>query len=143
MSKDNNDDAQVNMACRPEVFGLTIGEVARGFSVSEKHITRLVQAGQFPRPFKHGSLNRWDVGEVRRWSARQSAAVNGETDPELVTSDAEMDATVSTTQGGEPVGSGSTEVPKPKRASVKRSKASPPKDLPHKPIPVQIPRGRR
>ena len=52
-----------------EVRLLDVNAVARLLSCSTRHIYRLADSGQMPRPQKLGALVRWDRLELEKWLA--------------------------------------------------------------------------
>ncbi len=52
----------------PEVFGISIAEVARLLGVSESHVHRLSASDpSFPKKRKVGGATRYDPLEIRAW----------------------------------------------------------------------------
>jgi predicted DNA-binding transcriptional regulator AlpA len=53
---------------------VTSAEIARTLNVSERHIRRLYEAGQFPRPIRLGKrLRVWLRKSVNQWLATEAA----------------------------------------------------------------------
>ena len=53
---------------------LDVSAVARLLDVSPRHVWRLADAGEFPRPVSLGSkLKRWPRASVESWIAEQAA----------------------------------------------------------------------
>lgn len=46
---------------------LTVDEVAAFLSCSTRHVRRMADSGEMPRPIKLGSLIRWRRNEVDAW----------------------------------------------------------------------------
>jgi predicted DNA-binding transcriptional regulator AlpA len=47
--------------------------VAARYSMSQRHLARLVQLGQFPAPHKFGRLNRWLIADLETFDREQAA----------------------------------------------------------------------
>jgi len=63
---------------RPEPEAIDIGAVARLYSCSPRHATRMAATGDIPAGFKVGSLRRWSrVAILEDVAAKQAAAVTG------------------------------------------------------------------
>ena len=54
---------------------LDVGEVAAMLRCSRRHVYRLADAGQMPRPVKLGSLVRWSRARLEEWLADGCPAV--------------------------------------------------------------------
>ena len=52
-----------------EVRLLDVHAVAQLLSCSTRHVYRLADSGQMPRPRKLGALVRWDRQELEKWLA--------------------------------------------------------------------------
>ena len=52
-----------------EVRLLDVNAVAQLLSCSTRHVYRLADSGQMPRPRKLGALVRWDREELAKWLA--------------------------------------------------------------------------
>jgi excisionase family DNA binding protein len=50
-----------------EVRLLDVSAVAQLLSCSTRHVYRLADSGQMPRPRKLGALVRWDREELEKW----------------------------------------------------------------------------
>ena len=50
-----------------EVRLLDVNAVAQLLSCSTRHVYRLADSGQMPRPRKLGALARWDREELEKW----------------------------------------------------------------------------
>lgn len=50
-----------------EVRLLDVNAVAQLLSCSARHVYRLADSGQMPRPRKLGALVRWDREELEKW----------------------------------------------------------------------------
>jgi len=50
-----------------EVRLLDVNAVAQLLSCSTRHVYRLADSGQMPRPRKLGALVRWDREELEKW----------------------------------------------------------------------------
>ena len=49
---------------------LNIGAVAQLFGCSSRHVSRMADAGQMPRPLRLGKLMRWSRDAIETWIAR-------------------------------------------------------------------------
>ena len=52
-----------------EVRLLDVNAVAQLLSCSTRHVYRLADSGQMPRPRKLGALVRWDRNDLEKWLA--------------------------------------------------------------------------
>ena len=62
---------ETNVALSPieKVRLLDVHAVAQFLSCSARHVYRLADSGQMPRPRKLGALVRWDRLELEKWLA--------------------------------------------------------------------------
>jgi excisionase family DNA binding protein len=56
---------------------LTAAEVAKELRVSIRHVRRLADAGEMPRPLRLGRVVRWSEAELIRWIAGGCPAAEG------------------------------------------------------------------
>jgi predicted DNA-binding transcriptional regulator AlpA len=61
-------NASVTVAPQPTgaVF-LNVKEVARRYGVSTRHIWRMCDVGDLPRPLKLGNACRWALADLEKW----------------------------------------------------------------------------
>jgi excisionase family DNA binding protein len=55
---------------------LDVAAVARLLDCSQRHVWRLTDSGEFPRPVSVGRLKRWPRSSVLAWIESQTAAVS-------------------------------------------------------------------
>lgn len=61
---------------KSESLLLTAPQVSELLGISTRHLWRMADSGQFPRPISLGlKLKRWSRSVVERWLAEQSANV--------------------------------------------------------------------
>jgi prophage regulatory protein len=56
---------------QPQALGLkrliTVKELAEMLAISTRHVYRLLDSGQLPKPLKLGAAIRWDYDTICRW----------------------------------------------------------------------------
>ena len=64
-----NEDSEMNT--RPTPFGsaalVDAEEIAQFLGCSPKHVRRIAERGQFPKPVKVGRLKRWPREAIEQW----------------------------------------------------------------------------
>lgn len=131
-------EAQVNAGSSFAFRTITLTQqmVADHLHVSTRTLERLVEAGEFPRPFKAGNQNRWDFRIVANWSAQQSDNVNPGSLMSAQPAYVQLDATVPDTQDVDSAGGG----PVPRRKHDRRQSLTSAHSSPRSFHPVEVTR---
>jgi len=63
---------------------MKIGDVAKFFNCTERHIDRLVTEGRFLRPVYVGAIKRWSLADLEAWASRNKKSPG---EPDMATQD--------------------------------------------------------